>query len=393
MAPRAVPHYDSSAMDGWAVAGPPPWRIVEEDVLVPGQARTIVTGGVLPLGSDAVVPLERGSRIEGLLDAQRPAAGAHVRHAGEEAAVGTVLVPAGTRLSPAHLAVLAIAGLDAVVGPPAAAHRLRAHRRRGDDVGPPGRRARPGRVRPPAPARRRAARRVVAAPRSASATTRPRSAAAIDALGAAEVVVTVGGTGRSRADRLREAIDGRGADVRRRRDAAGPPGAARAPAGRAAAARAAGQPARGGLGAAVVPPPAHRRADRSDGDHAASRTRRPRTSPAGPAAPRSSPARATAGGLRRRRRRARTCSAVWPPPTCSRSCRRTGPVLASAGARCSRSPGDRRGRFQCEPAEEAGPQAGTGTAARSTRMTIAFATGVLLSFAVESSGMRTFASG
>ncbi|MFD1721656.1 molybdopterin molybdenumtransferase MoeA, partial [Amnibacterium endophyticum] len=22
-----VPHYDSAAMDGWAVAGPPPWRV------------------------------------------------------------------------------------------------------------------------------------------------------------------------------------------------------------------------------------------------------------------------------------------------------------------------------------------------------------------------------
>ncbi|MGT2426331.1 hypothetical protein [Amnibacterium kyonggiense] len=24
LAPRPIPHYDSSAMDGWAVAGPPP---------------------------------------------------------------------------------------------------------------------------------------------------------------------------------------------------------------------------------------------------------------------------------------------------------------------------------------------------------------------------------
>ncbi|HET6826085.1 MAG TPA: molybdopterin molybdenumtransferase MoeA, partial [Amnibacterium sp.] len=28
LAPGPVPHYDSSAMDGWVVRGAPPWRLV-----------------------------------------------------------------------------------------------------------------------------------------------------------------------------------------------------------------------------------------------------------------------------------------------------------------------------------------------------------------------------
>jgi molybdopterin molybdotransferase len=206
VAPQPVPHYDSSAMDGWAVAGPPPWRTVEEDVLVPGQARVVVTGGALPLGTDAVVPAERGSRIDGLLDAQAPAPRSHVRRAGEEAAAGTVLVAAGTRLSPAHLAVLAIAGLDAVSARP----RPRVgFVLTGDEVLTSGLPV-AGRVRdafdPLLPL----------AVQGLGATALPPVRVgddpgairrAIDGLPAADVVVTVGGTGRSRVDRLREAID------------------------------------------------------------------------------------------------------------------------------------------------------------------------------------------
>jgi molybdopterin molybdotransferase len=206
VAPRPVPHYDSSAMDGWAVAGPPPWRIVEEDVLVPGQARVVVTGGALPLGSDAVVPAERGSRIDGLLDARSPGSRSHVRRAGEEAAAGTVLVAAGTRLTPAHVAVLAIAGLDAVpVRPrPRVGFVLT-----GDEVTTSGMPV-AGRVRDAFdPLLPRSAERLgaEALPPVRVGDDPVAIRRAIDGLDRAAVVVTVGGTGRSRADRLREAID------------------------------------------------------------------------------------------------------------------------------------------------------------------------------------------
>jgi molybdopterin molybdotransferase len=205
VASQPVPHYDSSAMDGWAVAGPPPWRITEEDVLVPGQARGVVTGGALPLGAEAVVPEERGSMVGGLLDAHVPVAGSHVRRAGEEAAAGTVLAAAGTRLSPAHLAVLAISGLDAVT--------VRARPRigfvlTGDEVVTSGAPV-AGRVRdafdpllPLAAARLGAA----ALPPVRAGDDPTAIRAAIDGLRDADVLVTIGGTGRSRVDRLREAI-------------------------------------------------------------------------------------------------------------------------------------------------------------------------------------------
>lgn len=56
-----VPHYASSAMDGWAVAGSPPWRLVHAPTLQPGEAVPIVTGGLIPGGTDAVLQSEVGS--------------------------------------------------------------------------------------------------------------------------------------------------------------------------------------------------------------------------------------------------------------------------------------------------------------------------------------------
>ncbi|GAA2752377.1 molybdopterin molybdotransferase MoeA [Amnibacterium kyonggiense] len=203
LAPRPIPHYDSSAMDGWAVAGPPPWRITEEDVLVPGQAHPVVTGGAIPLGAVAVVPLERGVVVDGLLDAHAPEPGAHVRRAGEEAPAGAVLAAAGGRLSPAVVAVLAIAGVDAV----SARRRPRvAFVLTGDEVDTAGLPA-AGRVRdafdPLLPAAATGLGADALPPvRVGDDPAAIRAATSADA----DVVVTVGGTGRSRVDRLRDAL-------------------------------------------------------------------------------------------------------------------------------------------------------------------------------------------
>jgi molybdopterin molybdotransferase len=205
VAPRPVPHYDSSAMDGWAVSGPPPWRVTEEDVLVLGQAHAVVTGGALPMGTVAVVPTEHGTVVGGLLDAHPPEPGAHVRHAGEEAVQGAVLAAAGTRLSPAHGAVLAIAGLDVVT-----VHRSPriAFVLTGDEVVVAGLPA-AGHVRdafdpllPLAVAGMGAA----ALPPTRVGDDPDAIRAAVAAATDADVLVTVGGTGRSRVDRLREAL-------------------------------------------------------------------------------------------------------------------------------------------------------------------------------------------
>lgn len=121
-----MPHYASSAMDGWAVNGTGPWILAEPGQrLAPHQASVIVTGGLLPPGAKAVLRSESGvmsTDDEGLPvlttgGAARPGEprnGQHIREAGEEAVAGEVLVKAGTALNPAHLALAALAGYDDV---------------------------------------------------------------------------------------------------------------------------------------------------------------------------------------------------------------------------------------------------------------------------------------
>jgi molybdopterin molybdotransferase len=117
-----VPHYASSAMDGWAVAGAPPWRLTKSQSLEPGEAAPIVTGGLVPAGARAVLRSEHGTvrDAEGRQVLQigagarpgEPVDGDNVRPAGEEVAQSSVVFPTGTVLNPAHVAVAAVCGHD-----------------------------------------------------------------------------------------------------------------------------------------------------------------------------------------------------------------------------------------------------------------------------------------
>lgn len=114
-----LPATDSSAMDGWAVAGPGPWRVVGRllagdlppDRLVPGTAVEIATGGVVPADTLGILRWERG-RVAGAVLHGEVAPGADVRPAGEEAERDEVVVTAGTRLRPVHLGLAAASGHD-----------------------------------------------------------------------------------------------------------------------------------------------------------------------------------------------------------------------------------------------------------------------------------------
>ena len=58
---QEMPHYASSAMDGWTVNGTGPWVLTEPGKpLGQGQASPVVTGGVIPPGSQAVLRVESG---------------------------------------------------------------------------------------------------------------------------------------------------------------------------------------------------------------------------------------------------------------------------------------------------------------------------------------------
>ncbi|MEU2547085.1 molybdopterin molybdotransferase MoeA [Streptomyces roseolus] len=168
-----LPSFDSSAMDGWAVAGPGPWTVREEAVLAghagaaalaSGQAVRIATGARVPAGTTAVIRTEH-SRTEdahgehsgpgpgpahgeaprtGGADGEEPptapsrthpsptdpsrtapeagtvllyplrevVTGQDIRPRGQECRAGDELLPAGSPVGPAVLGLAAAAGYD-----------------------------------------------------------------------------------------------------------------------------------------------------------------------------------------------------------------------------------------------------------------------------------------
>jgi molybdopterin molybdotransferase len=122
-----LPPFPSSAMDGFAVraadvpaalpvvaripAGRPAAR-----ALAPGEAMAIATGGVVPDGADAVIPVEYVVERDNSIEVAEPLeVGANVRPRGGDLHLGDEVVPSGTRLGPAQLGALAAAGVAEVV--------------------------------------------------------------------------------------------------------------------------------------------------------------------------------------------------------------------------------------------------------------------------------------
>lgn len=115
-----LPAADNSAMDGWAVAGPPPWAVVAGPRLAPGECVAIVTGAVVPGGADAVLPVEHSVRNHLGVHPTIRQCRTHVRRAGEEARAGDLLAPRGTRATPPVVGLAAAAGHDVLAVVPAA---------------------------------------------------------------------------------------------------------------------------------------------------------------------------------------------------------------------------------------------------------------------------------
>jgi len=121
-----LPPFPSSAMDGYAVrADETPGRLrIEARIaagnpataaLESGQAMGIATGGVVPDGADAVIPIEyvveSGNEIEIGSAVER---GDNVRPRGGDIRAGEVVVEAGSVLTPARLGAVAAAGIPQV---------------------------------------------------------------------------------------------------------------------------------------------------------------------------------------------------------------------------------------------------------------------------------------
>ncbi len=140
-----LPGFDNSAMDGYAVraadcrpvdsaAGPDgPDGAPAEGVVLPvvadiaagdtlarvlpaGSAARIMTGAPIPVGADAIVPVEDTDggtdRVRLLVE---PVVGRHVRHRGEDVRSGDLLLEAGAVLTPGRIALLAAANVAQVL--------------------------------------------------------------------------------------------------------------------------------------------------------------------------------------------------------------------------------------------------------------------------------------
>ncbi|MFZ0323346.1 MAG: molybdopterin molybdotransferase MoeA [Actinomycetes bacterium] len=122
----ALPPFATATMDGWAVSGPPPWHVVGQVLagapsmaLSSGQAVEIATGSQVPDGADAVLRREHGRSASACvepLDAEgwagEPLLGRDIRPRGEEAERGSVLLNAGTVITPPVLGLAAASGHD-----------------------------------------------------------------------------------------------------------------------------------------------------------------------------------------------------------------------------------------------------------------------------------------
>lgn len=121
----AVPPFDSSAMDGFAVVAGPGGEldVVGEaraghpysGVVAPGTAVRISTGALVPEGATAVIPVERTTAVKehgsgAAVAVPDTAPGANIRRAGEDIPLNAVVLRTGARLGPAELGVAASLG-------------------------------------------------------------------------------------------------------------------------------------------------------------------------------------------------------------------------------------------------------------------------------------------
>ncbi|ABP56975.1 molybdopterin molybdotransferase MoeA [Salinispora tropica] len=115
-----LPAFPTASVDGWAVRGTGPWRIVGRVLAggVPapltedGTTVEIATGAMVPEGATTVLRVEESSRTPEGLVAGTPRPMPEWRLPGEEAAAGEELLPVGTPVDPAVIGLAASCGHD-----------------------------------------------------------------------------------------------------------------------------------------------------------------------------------------------------------------------------------------------------------------------------------------
>ncbi len=129
VAPIALPLFDNSAMDGYALrssdlaAGADTvLRLAGEQFAGPalalsvhaGECVRITTGAPLPAGADAIA-IRENVRVDGeriVVPAGASRAGLHVRRAGEDVRAGDLVLQAGWGLTPSRISLAAALGVD-----------------------------------------------------------------------------------------------------------------------------------------------------------------------------------------------------------------------------------------------------------------------------------------
>jgi molybdopterin molybdotransferase len=125
-----IPPFDNSSMDGFAVVSsdvreattdhPRVLEVVGESsagnvfagAIKSGQVVRVMTGGMIPKGADAVVPIEHAAVLadERVQFTKAAISGQHIRKYGEDIKSGDVVLHAGQRLTPGSIGVLASLG-------------------------------------------------------------------------------------------------------------------------------------------------------------------------------------------------------------------------------------------------------------------------------------------
>ncbi len=156
-ADREYPDAARSAMDGFALAahvtGESSWNLVGDvpmggvlaRSLLPGTCARIPTGGIVPDGAVAVVPVEETEEVDGVVRLRGSVgAGENITPRGDDMHAGDLVLEAGRRLSAGDIGLLATLGIVAV---PVVRRPVFGVLSSGDELVEPARQPRPGQIR------------------------------------------------------------------------------------------------------------------------------------------------------------------------------------------------------------------------------------------------------
>ena len=122
LATADIPAFPASAVDGYAVRGPGPWRVTGRILAgekapflaMDGVATRIATGAMVPAGTEAILRTEDAVSADGLVSGT-PRRKREWRLPGEEARDRECLAGAGTAVTPAIIGLAAASGHDAML--------------------------------------------------------------------------------------------------------------------------------------------------------------------------------------------------------------------------------------------------------------------------------------